>query len=56
MSRTLLTSGASRGIGRVVAPEAMTQSDDLAALVSTLLMLPKAVVPFELAVNGPLKT
>jgi len=34
-----------------VPPEAMTQPEDLAALTSTLLQLPAAAVPFELAVN-----
>ncbi len=36
---------------RAIPPEAMTQSEDLASLVSTLLTLPKEAVPFELAVN-----
>jgi NAD(P)-dependent dehydrogenase (short-subunit alcohol dehydrogenase family) len=34
-----------------VSPEAMTQPEDLATLTSTLLRLPAAAVPFELAVN-----
>jgi NAD(P)-dependent dehydrogenase (short-subunit alcohol dehydrogenase family) len=34
-----------------VSPEAMTQPEDLATLTSTLLQLPAAAVPFELAVN-----
>jgi len=34
-----------------VPPEAMTQPEDLATLTSTLLQLPAAAVPFELAVN-----
>ena len=34
-----------------VAPDAMTQPDDLAALSSRLLELPPQAVPFELAVS-----
>ena len=39
-----------------VEPAAMTQPDDLAALSSTLLALPNAAVPFELAMNCSLET
>ena len=34
-----------------VPPNAMTQSEDLATITSTLLQLSAAAVPFELAVN-----
>ena len=39
-----------------VAPEAMTQPQDLASLSSTLLQLPNAAVPFELMINCSLET
>ena len=39
-----------------VEPDAMTQPDDLASLSSTLLRLPDASVPFELAMNCTLET
>ena len=39
-----------------VAPAAMTQPDDLASLSSSLLSLPNASVPFELAMNCSLET
>ena len=38
-----------------VEPAAMTQPDDLASLSSTLLSLPEASVPFELAMNCSLE-
>ena len=39
-----------------VEPAAMTQPDDLASLASTLLSLPEASVPFEVAMNCSLET
>ena len=39
-----------------VEPAAMTQPDDLASLASTLLSLPEASVPFEVAMNCALET
>ena len=39
-----------------VEPAAMTQPDDLASLCSSLLSLPNAAVPFELAMNCSLET
>lgn len=41
---------------QAIDPEAMTQGEDLATLVSTLLALPPTAVPFELAVNCVLET
>ena len=44
------------GAVTAVEPAAMTQPDDLAALSSSLLLLPNASVPFELAMNCSLET
>jgi NAD(P)-dependent dehydrogenase (short-subunit alcohol dehydrogenase family) len=41
---------------KAIPATAMTQSEDLAELVSTLLELPATAVPFELAVNCLLET
>ncbi len=43
-----------RGV-TAVEPSAMTQPDDLASLSSTLLSLPEASIPFELAMNCSLE-
>jgi NAD(P)-dependent dehydrogenase (short-subunit alcohol dehydrogenase family) len=39
-----------------VEPAAMTQPEDLASLSSSLLSIPNAAVPFELAMNCSLET
>jgi hypothetical protein len=39
-----------------VEPSAMTQPEDLAVLSSSLLSMPNAAVPFELAMNCSLET
>ena len=44
------------GAVTAVEPAAMTQPDDLAALSSSLLLLPNASIPFELAMNCSLET